>query len=531
MSRERDVPLDDRNVRHADVAVVGGGPAGSTAATLLAREGHDVVLLERDHHPRHQIGESLLPTTVHGACRLTGVWDDLHQAGFVRKRGGTWRWGMRADPVTIPLWTYSFQVERARFDALLFENARRHGVDARQGLDALELMRDGDRAVGVLARDERGELLEVRATYVVDASGHQSRLARTVGKRIYSEHFRNVAVYGYFHGAGRLPAPDTGNIQVEAFEHGWCWYIPLSDELTSVGAVVDHRHARRIADGRESALTSFLEECPMLREQLSSAQRVTDGIYGQIRIRKDWSYTTDRLTAPGVMLVGDAACFIDPLLSSGVHLATHAAVLAARSINTAFSGDVDEAACIREFERRCRREFTVWYDFLVAFSDRQQDWNSYFWAARSILQSPDRNNDAFIRLISEGGTRPEDFGASAEDYFIRRAGMGAACEAMMDEVIAHPLPVPPGLDSTAPPEPPPPVPVPSPQSEAASSGPVWILNDVMSERQRVAREVTMFEAEHAPTVPDGLIPTPDGLRWMHPESTDQRINVVHASDG
>jgi halogenation protein CepH len=479
---------------HADVLVAGGGPAASTAATLLAKNGHSVIMLERAQHPRHQIGESLLPSTIHGVCRMLDVLDEVEAAGFTVKRGGTFRWGRRAQEWTFAFKSttladadYAFQVERAKFDQILFENARRHGVDARENVEVLEILSDGERATGVVARDEHGRHLTVRASYVVDASGHGSRLARHVGTKVYSDFFKNVAVYGYFRGAGRRPAPYEGNIVTSAFERGWCWFIPLSDELTSVGAVVDRGRAARIGTDREAALTEFVDACPLIGELLQGAERVTEGMYGEVRIRKDWSYMTDRLAAPGIVLAGDAACFVDPVFSSGVHLATYGGVLAARTIATALSGGVDEEVCLRELEQRYRREFRVWYDFLVAFFDMQQDWDDYFWTARRLLNTTETANEAFIDLIAGAGTAPDEF-------FAQRRGLGEEFAAMV-----------PALADTDE----------GPQSASANGSPSTRLND---ERVRESRELIGGAAD-VPLFGDGLVASADGLRWAYPALT------------
>jgi FAD-dependent halogenase len=455
---------------------------------VLARAGHDVVLLEREHHPRHQIGESLLPSTIHGACRLSGASEAVHAAGFVPKLGGTFRWGRRTEPWSFRFATttlaeagYAFQVERARFDQILFENARRQGVDAREGVEAIGVIRDGDRLAGIKAVDANGKPLLVNAQYVVDASGHGSRLAREVGTKVYSEFFRNVAVYGYFRNAGRMPAPRQGNIMTAAFDNGWCWFIPLSDELTSVGAVIDRDHAGPIGRDREAALLDFTSRCPVVSELLADAERVTEGMYGEVRVRKDWSYLNDSLVAPGALLVGDAACFIDPVFSSGVHLATYGGVLAARTIATALAGDIAESQCMLEFERRYRREFSVWYEFLLAFFDLNQDWDGYFWKARNLLRTGERGNEPFIRLIAGGGSAPGDF-------FAAREGLGDEFEGMI-----------PVLNDETP--------------EGASDPDIMRLNNqrTLESRQLIAG------GTDAPLFDDGLVPTADGLGWAVPE--------------
>jgi FAD-dependent halogenase len=237
-----------------DVIVAGGGPGGSTAATLVALQGYRVLLLEKERLPFYKVGESLLPATVHGICPLLGVSESLKQANFVRKRGGTFRWGKNPEP-----WTFSFassstmagptsmayQVERMKFDQILLDNARAKGVDVQEGCKVTAPVIENDRVVGLRFVDEHGADQVGQAKYVVDASGHQTTLSRFAGERVYSKFFQNVALFGYYQNAGRLPEPNEGNIFCAAFEHGWFWYIPLSSTLTSVGAVVGIEHAQR----------------------------------------------------------------------------------------------------------------------------------------------------------------------------------------------------------------------------------------------------------------------------------------------
>lgn len=341
-----------------DVIVVGGGPGGSTVATLVAMEGHRVLLLEKEEFPRYQIGESLLPSTVHGVCRLLGVTEEIAEAGFMPKRGGTFRWGTSPEP-----WTFSFsvsdsfsgptslayQVERMKFDQILLDNARRKGVEVRERCAVIDVLEEDGRVSGVRCTGPDGRRTEVRARMVVDASGNRSRIqSRIGGARHYSEFFRNIALFGYFEGGKRLPAPNRGNILCAAFESGWFWYIPLSETLTSVGAVLRHDALDRVQGDKEKALASLIDECPLIAEYLAEARQVESGPYGEIRIRKDYSYCQDTFWRPGMVLVGDAACFIDPVFSSGVHLATYSGLLAARSINSTLSGELAEERCFAE---------------------------------------------------------------------------------------------------------------------------------------------------------------------------------------
>jgi halogenation protein CepH len=272
--------------------------------------------------------------------------------------------------------------------------------------------------------DDQGARKTARARYVIDASGNTTTLSRTVGERIYSKFFQNVALYCYFENGKRLPPPNSGNILSEAFSEGWCWYIPLSSTLTSVGAVVAREHAERLKEGPDSAMQHFIASTSMVKDFLSQASRVTEGPYGQYRIRKDYSYCNTRFWIPGALLVGDAACFVDPVFSSGVHLATYSALLAARSVNTCLRGEVGEEKSFNEFEQRYRREFSNFYQFLVAFYDMDKDMDSYFWSARKVLNTEERANDSFIRLVSGTSFTGEPLFSNAAEFFQAHVGVG-----------------------------------------------------------------------------------------------------------
>ena len=411
-----------------DVVVVGGGPAGSTLAALVAKRGHSVLVLERENFPRYQIGESLLPSTIHGICQLTGAAEELARAGFPLKRGGTFRWGANPEP-----WTFSFsvsprmagptstayQVERSKFDKILLDNARRVGARVREGCAVADVLEDGDRVTGVRYTDEHGVERCVRSQFVVDASGNRSRLYQRVGgRREYSEFFRSLALFGYFEGGRRLPEPNRFNILCVAFDSGWFWYIPLSDTLTSVGAVVRRELADKVQGDPERALQALIDECPMISDYLSPARRVTTGQYGQVRVRKDYSYHQTSFWRPGMMLVGDAACFVDPVFSSGVHLATYSSLLAARSINSILAGDVEEKAALQEFETRYRREYSVFYEFLVSFYELHRSENSYFWEAKKVTRNSRSELESFVDLV--GGVSSGEHALTDADSLARR---------------------------------------------------------------------------------------------------------------
>ncbi|MBM2616685.1 tryptophan 7-halogenase [Actinoplanes sp. LDG1-06] len=487
-------------MENADVVVVGGGPGGSTVSTLLAKRGHRVVLLEKETFPRYQIGESLLPSTVHGIGRLLGVTEELENAKFMVKRGGSFRWGTNPVPwnflfavapeLSGPT-SYAYQVERMKFDEILLRNAARNGVDVRENSAVTTVLDDDERVRGVRYTDPEGVEREIQATFVVDASGNRSRVHQHVrGERIYSDFFKNIALFGYFEGGKRLPAPDSGNILCAAFDEGWMWYIPLSETLTSVGAVISREHAAKLQGDQEEALLGFVARCAIVKDFLSDATRVREGTYGELRTRKDYSYTNSSFHRPGMVLVGDAACFIDPVFSTGVHLSTYAGLLAARSINSVLAGDIAEDRAFEEFEGRYRREYRVFYEFLSAFYDMQSNEDSYFWKARKVTNLNATDMEAFVTLV--GGVHSgeqaltqsfqESSGALA-DAVERTGSMQTESGERMHHLFGTP-----------------------------------VVREVMTEMNNIqVRGVQGAEAVEAPLLENGLVPAADGLSWTEPK--------------
>jgi halogenation protein CepH len=399
-----------------DAIVIGGGPAGATAATLIAMDGHKVLLLERDLFPRYHVGESLLPSTVHFVTALLGCREEVLNANFMVKYGGIYRWGNNPEPWFFEFKEkfhkadYAFQVERSKFDHILLNNAKRKGVEVREEHRVLSAVSDeAGRIGGVRFRDAEGQEQTAYAPYVLDGSGQAGLLANYIGKREYDEYFKHIAVYAYFENGKRFPEPRRrGAVLSAAFDNGWIWYIPISDTLTSVGAVVHQDQASTIRKlGAEKALSAYIEVCPMIEDFLEHAHRVTEGPYGEVRIIRDYSYHNKKYWAPGCALVGDSACFIDPILASGVHLASYGGLLAARAVNTCLrnGGGISEQAAFDEFEQRYRREFALFYRFLAGFYEMHHDEESYFWQAHKILQedsvatSP-QARESFIQLAA-----------------------------------------------------------------------------------------------------------------------------------
>lgn len=463
--------------------------------------GHRVLLLEKETFPRYQIGESLLPSTVHGICGMLGVADEVARAGFPLKRGGTFRWGRSPEPWSFAFaispriagpTSHAYQVERMKFDDILLKHAGKLGVDVREGCSVTKVVEDDERVRGVVYTDADGRQHTVRSKFLVDASGNKSRIHRSAGgERKYSEFFRNVALFGYFAGGERLPEPRSGNIFCAAFDKGWFWYIPLADDLTSVGAVLHRDFADQAQGDQGEALLKLIDECPPIKRMLDGVPRVTEGTYGQVRVRKDYSYLNTRFWRGGMVLVGDAACFIDPVFSSGVHLATYSALLAARSINSVLAGELDEETSFAEFEARYRHEYGLFYEFLVSFYDMNSDHESYFWRAKQVTSFSSSELEAFVELVGGVASLDSSF-VDAEAVRVRFKDTSAELGQSVGAAT--------GADASTP----------LYQSE--------IVGNVMEQGTQVqARAVLGGDlGDEEPLFAGGLVPSADGLRWTVP---------------
>jgi flavin-dependent dehydrogenase len=407
-----------------DVLVIGGGPGGSTVATMLARKGFQVVLLEREHFPRHHIGESLLPASIPVLEEL-GVLPAVQEARFLPKWGATMVWGKEKTPwswyfrETNQKYPHAYQVWRPDFDRLLLENSRACGVDVRQDHTVREVLFADGRATGVrCAVDGTGGYV-AHASFVVDASGQSALLGRQLRLRRWDSLFQNLAVYGYFTGAQRLPAPDETNILVESYPHGWFWDIPLHTGRMSVGAVVDShtgQEAMRLSTPQRF-LTEQIAQAPYTQRMLRDASLVSGPF-----VIKDWSYVSDEVVGDGYILVGDAACFVDPLFSSGVHLALMAGVLAAAYVTTALKDPGMREAAGRVYKDLYYKEYGHFHDMAALFYASNRTIDSYFWEARRLLGNDDLSpRQAFIhavagqpprgyeRVVLEHGEAPPEF--------------------------------------------------------------------------------------------------------------------------
>jgi flavin-dependent dehydrogenase len=331
-----------------DVIVIGGGPAGSTVSTLLAQRGYRVGLFERERFPRFHIGESLIPETYWVLERLNML-GKMQKSPFVKKYSVQFvnASGRQSAPFYFhdnkphPC-SQTWQVVRSEFDQMMLENAREHGVDAHEGVHVLDVIFEGDRAVGVHLKDADGVRRDVRATVVVDASGQAALLQNRFKLRVWDPVLNKGAIWTYWKDAYRDTGRDEGATMVLQTDNrnGWFWYIPQHDGIVSVGIVgpFDYMFKGRGAN-HEKTYFEEVERCPALGKRIAGATRTT-GFF----VTRDYSYRATRVAGHGWVLVGDAFGFLDPLYSSGVLLALKSGELAAEAIVKGLErSDVSEA--------------------------------------------------------------------------------------------------------------------------------------------------------------------------------------------
>jgi flavin-dependent dehydrogenase len=319
----------------ADVIVIGGGPAGATAATLLAQQGLDVLVFERERFPRFHIGESLIPETYWVLQRLNML-PKMQRSHFVKKHSV--QFVNAAGKLSAPFYFWdnkphecsqTWQVVRSEFDKMMLDNAREHGAKVHEATRVVDVHFEGERAVGVTVQREDGHPETARAAVVVDASGQLGVLQNRFRLRVWDPILNKGAVWTYWRGAYRDTGRDEGATMVlqTADKKGWFWYIPLHDDIVSVGIVAPARTMLRGKTGREQIYTDALAQCPAVGDRISGARRET-GYF----VTKDYSYRATRNAGDGWVMIGDAYAFLDPLYSSGVLLALRSGEMAADAI-------------------------------------------------------------------------------------------------------------------------------------------------------------------------------------------------------
>ncbi len=351
----------------SDVIIIGGGPAGSTMASRLAEQGLDIVLFDKDHHPRFHIGESLLPRNLPILAKL-GILEAVEKMA-VKKLG--------AD-LALPDKTYyrkfefseadknhphAFQVKRAEFDHLLLNTARDKGATIHEGVKVTNVSFDQPEAVVVSTIDSEGNEQEWQTRFVVDASGRDTFLAGRMKTKERDPQHNSAAVFSHFEGVDRRPGPDAGNTSVTWFKHGWFWTIPLSGNVDSVGVVCDPEFLRTRKTSLDEFLLSTIETCPQMKQRMAQAKSISE-----TQAAGNFSYKSTKMHGDRFLLIGDAYAFLDPMFSTGVYLAMESAMQGADAIQT-FLGDENEGAlCLDTHAKKMERGLSHLTWFIYKFN-------------------------------------------------------------------------------------------------------------------------------------------------------------------
>ncbi len=355
--------------KRCDVAVIGGGPAGSTVGTMLSQLGYDVVLFDKAKHPRYAVGESLIPH-FWKYCEYTKVDDRIDAEGFIQKAGGTVIWNGVIRQMQFKDFGYArpaLHVERDRFDHILLEYAKEQGVKVFEEVAAYKVNPGhGEKTSVTYRRNGDKTSDEIACRFVVDASGQHAVIAKQLGIRAIDEGFRFMSIWGYFDDSKYMAAdgrayefkhlrqilPTTFVSNVDGW--GWLWHIPQR-ESTSVGLILPQDQMQVIKSSDEALEAYFLRRCheiPYLNRLLENARYLE----GSFHVIRDYSYRPTQLAGPGFFLIGDAAAFIDPIFSIGVVLAMYSAYLTAWAIDRSFKNprrtEINQAIFSRQFQTR-----------------------------------------------------------------------------------------------------------------------------------------------------------------------------------
>ena len=382
-----------------DVVVIGGGPGGSTAASVLAQKGYRVVLLEKARHPRFHIGESLLPANLPILERL-GVADAVRAIGmekwgaeFVSPCDGRrqeFRFAQAWDK-TMPL---AYQVRRSEFDEILVRRAAGLGAQVIEGcrvrdVDFLEPAGNAARRVRVHAEHDDGRSDSWTADYVIDASGRDTLLGNQLQAKRRNKKHNSAALYAHFAGVHRECGKREGNVTIYWFDHGWFWSIPLADGATSIGAVVWPYYMKRRSGTLREFFLATVALCPPLADRLRTATLISE-----VEATGNYAYACDHSHGANYLLVGDAYTFVDPVFSSGVMLAMNSAVAAADTIHTCRTEPSRARAALKEFDRVSRhgpKQFS-WFIYRVSHPTMRE----LFLDPRNVL----RMEEALLSLLA-----------------------------------------------------------------------------------------------------------------------------------
>lgn len=350
-----------------DVIVIGGGPAGSTAATTLAKKGRRVLVLEKTKFPRFHIGESLLPYN-RQIFEDLGVWEKIAAAGFMRKRAAQFIMGddSRGNRLDFSKGAFTefpeaMQVERAKFDEILLHHSREHGAEVREECQVLD-HRIEDQRIVLKYRSADGEEREITSSFMIDASGLGNVTANRESQREYYAEHRKLAIFSHFSGVDMPKEEQEGDILIIRRENSWLWFIPLSSEKTSVGLVIDAADFKASGMTPQEAFDHAIATTPAAGKRFEEAV-----LLEKLHVMADFSYKNERLVSPRVVRVGDASGFIDPMFSSGILLAMTSAQQGALAVDQALTTGKELTKEMLRYEKENRQRIALYWEFIENF--------------------------------------------------------------------------------------------------------------------------------------------------------------------
>ncbi|MEY2341760.1 NAD(P)/FAD-dependent oxidoreductase [Acidithiobacillus sp. IBUN Pt1247-S3] len=379
-----------------DVLVIGGGPAGSTVAALLAKKGWRVTLFEKDRHPRFHIGESLLPQNLPLLDQL-GVREQVETSSmtkygieFVSPFHGkkvqyefAKAWGRR-----LP---YAFQVQRSSFDHILLQNAAQSGAQVYEDCEVKSVELNSGASPAVVSEDADGHQRHWTAKFIVDATGRDTLLAAKLGAKEQNQRNKSAAIFAHFTGARRLLGKAEGHITIVWFDEGWFWFIPLAGDTTSVGAVCSPEFLKTRKTDLTSFFYSIIDMSPEIAERLQDATMV-----GKVTATGNYSYKSSVTSGPNFLMVGDASSFIDPVFSTGVYLAMRGGFSAAEAVDTCLRYPERSKKALKRYDVSIRHAVGAFTWFIYRI--RQPAMRNLFMSPRNTW----RMEEAVLSLLAGG---------------------------------------------------------------------------------------------------------------------------------
>lgn len=367
-----------------DVLVLGGGPGGSSIAATLAEKGWQVDLWEKDPHPRFHIGESLLPHTLPFLKQL-GVLEEVERIGL-QKFGAELLSPYHDESATLYFagamdksQPYAFQVRRSEFDDILLKNCQKKGAHVREGLEAKDVNFSDTGLAMVHGVNAEGKRVSQPTRFVVDATGRQTFLANQLGAKQRNPRHNSAAIFGHFEGVTRLSGKDEGHISLCWFDHGYFWIIPLPGGVTSVGVVCRPSYLKSKQGSLEEFFWQTAHSSPTMADRMKDAKVIMP-----IVATGNYAYQSTLMTGTQFMLVGDAFAFVDPVFSTGVHLALHSGIRGAEVVDAFLRGDAQAHQMAKRFETVVRKSLKIYSWFIYRFT--QPAFRNLFMAPRNYFR-------------------------------------------------------------------------------------------------------------------------------------------------